>query len=148
MSQSRALFHKKQRSWSELRYRENLKQNLFEADKDLGLGRGSPASRTKALNNQSKLERLRLKHIHKLEWSSQSADLNLIKSLWHDLKYAVHDDFVKTTWGIFFVCLDVQCWNKPQKSISEKWLHKVLTHWSWIKMHNFKFSFAIKKLKK
>ena len=39
------------------------------------------------------MEWLRSKHIHVLEWSSLSPNINPIENLWQDLKNAVHRHF-------------------------------------------------------
>ena len=73
------------------KYREILEGNLFQSSRDLRLGRrftfqqdNDPKYTAKAT-----LEWFTGKHLHVLQWPSQSPDLNPNENLWYDIKIAV-----------------------------------------------------------
>ena len=78
---------------------------FFSRDKDLRLGRRFTFQQDNEPNHAARttIEWFRSKHIHVLEWSSQSPDLNQLENLWQDLKIAVHRHFPsnQTTFELF-----------------------------------------------
>ena len=73
-------------------YRKILDENLLPSARKLKFGRKFNFQHKHNPKHTAKapLEWLRDKKINVLEWPSQSADLNPIKNLLHDLKIAVH----------------------------------------------------------
>ena len=72
------------------KYRTILEENLLESAKDLRLGRRFTFQQDNKPKHTARatMEWFKSKHIHMLEWPSQSPDLNPIGSRWWDLKIA------------------------------------------------------------
>uniref|UniRef100_A0A669ESK4 Transposase Tc1-like domain-containing protein n=1 Tax=Oreochromis niloticus TaxID=8128 RepID=A0A669ESK4_ORENI len=98
------------------KYRATLEENLLESAKDLRLGRRFTFQQDNDPKHKARatMRWFKTKHIHVLEWPTQSPDLNPIQNLWQDLKTAVHkrcpsnltelELFCKEEWARISVC--------------------------------------------